>query len=116
MQVIPYTDQSTATLTSPAMTLSADSSVTVSWWQHINTENGFDYVSLQWSTDGTVWNAVDGASFTGMNAAYPDFTQMSATFVAPAGGLSIRFQLASDQLVSSPPYEGVAIDDVLVTR
>jgi hypothetical protein len=116
MQVIPYTDQSTATLTSPAMTLSADSSVTVSWWQHLNVEDGFDYVSLQWSSDGAVWNAVDGASFTGMNAAYPDFTQMSATFVAPAGALSIRFQLASDQLVSSPPYEGVAIDDVLVTR
>jgi hypothetical protein len=47
---------------------------------------------------------------------YPDFTQMSASFVAPAGSLLIRFQLASDQLVSSPPYEGVAIDDVLVQR
>ena len=116
MQVIPYTDESSATLTSPQMTLPADSSVTVSWWQHLNVEAGFDYVSLQWSSDGATWNAVDGASFTGMNAAFPDFDQMTATFVAPTGSLYLRFQLASDQLISSPPYEGVAVDDVLITR
>jgi hypothetical protein len=116
MQVIPYTNEASATLTSPSMTLPADSSVTVSWWQHLNVEGGFDYVSLQWSSDGSTWHAVDGASYTGMNVGFPDFSQETATFVAPSGSLFLRFQLASDQLVSSPPYEGVAIDDVLVTR
>jgi hypothetical protein len=115
-QVIPYTDLSTATLTSPQMTLPADSSVVVSWRQHLNVEEGFDFVSVQWSIDGQTWRAIDDAAFTGMNADYPLFSPMSVTFVAPAGPLYIRFQLASDQLVSSPPFEGVAIDDVLVQR
>jgi hypothetical protein len=115
-QVIPYTDEASATLTSPEMTLPAESSVSVTWWQHLNLEEGFDYVSVQWSSDGLAWHAIEGAAFTGLNPDYPDFTQMSASFVAPAGSLLIRFQLASDQLVSSPPYEGVAIDDVLVQR
>jgi hypothetical protein len=115
-QVIPYTDEASATLTSPAMTLPADSSVTVSWWQHLNTEDGFDYVALQWSSDGTAWHAIDGAAFTGMNPDFPNFTQTSVSFVAPAGPLHLRFQLASDQLVSAPAYTGVAIDDVLIQR
>ncbi|MGH2590300.1 MAG: hypothetical protein ACRDGW_05825, partial [Actinomycetota bacterium] len=115
-QVIPYTDQATATLTSPELSLPADSSVVVDWWQHLNIEEGFDYVSVQWSSDGQAWNAIEGAAFTGLNPDYPDFTQMSVTFVAPAGSLFIRFQLATDQLVSSPPFEGVAIDDVTVLR
>jgi len=115
-QVIPYTNEASATLTSPQMTLSAVSSVVVTWWQHLNVEEGFDYVSLQWSSDGQAWNAIDGAAFTGFNPDYPDFSEVSATFVAPAGSLFLRFQLASDQLISTPPNEGVAIDDVLVQR
>jgi hypothetical protein len=82
----------------------------------LNVEEGFDFVSLQWSSDGQAWNAIDGAAFTGLNPDYPDFTQVSATFVAPAGSLFLRFQLASDQLISTPPNEGVAIDDVVVQR
>jgi hypothetical protein len=36
--------------------------------------------------------------------------------VAPAGNLYVRFQPASDPPVSSPVYEGVAIDDVVIER
>jgi hypothetical protein len=38
----------------------------------------------------------------------------SASKYLHRNGLFIRFQLASDQLVSSPPFGGVVIDDVTV--
>ena len=43
-------------------------------------------------------------------------TTKSTQFVAPAGDLYVRFVLTSDELVASPPYTGVAVDDVTVQR
>jgi photosystem II stability/assembly factor-like uncharacterized protein len=109
-----YTNEATATLLSPKFTLAARSHVKVTWWQRTNTEDGFDYLLLDWSSDGYVWHNAGAA--TGQNADYPDFTQATAEFDVPAGALYIRYRLTSDQLVSFPPYDGVAVDDVLIER
>lgn len=37
-----------------------------------------------------------------------------AAFQVPAGAFYVRFKFASDDLVSSPLYQGVWVDDVLV--
>ncbi len=44
------------------------------------------------------------------------FSRITAEFAAPPGPLFIRFRMTSDQLVSSPPYTGVAVDDVVIKR
>jgi hypothetical protein len=128
-QVFPYTDQSTYTLVSPAIPNPGG-------WVYLNfnrkqdTEPGFDYLNVEWSTDGGQnWRSApwiwDGATqswrndlaFTGQNTGYPAFAAEKVAFQTPAGGnLQVRFRLSSDDLVSSPLYSGVWIDDVQLTQ
>ena len=86
----------------------------VTWWGTRDTEPGFDVLTVEWSSDGELWSAA--AVFTGRNLAYPNFGQETVGFSAPAGPLFVRFRVISDQLLSSPVYLGVAIDDVRVIR
>ena len=115
-QVIPYTDESSTTLSSPELALPERSLVRLSWSDLRNLEDGFDYMSVLWSSDGFKWHAIDQGSFTGMNADFPDWSREQVEFVAPAGKLFIRFQLTSDQPVSAPAYQGIAVDDIVVER
>ena len=126
-QVTPYTDQSTTSLISPQLT-SAGGWVYLDFWRKQDSEPGFDFLNVEWSSDGQVWNSVpwlkdpatsdwtDSRTFSGTNEDYPAFTHETAAFQAPAGALYVRFRFASDDLVSSPLYQGVWVDDVLVQR
>jgi hypothetical protein len=114
-QVILYTDEASATLTSPQMMLPADSSVAVTWWQPEH--RGGLRLRLRAVVERRRGVARDrGCRLHRAEPELPGLHPDVTSFVAPAGSLFIRFQLASDQLVSSPPYEGVALDDVLVQR
>jgi hypothetical protein len=126
-QVTPYTDESTTSFISPQLT-SAGGWVYVDFLRKQDSEPGFDFLNVEWSSDGQVWNAAswlkdpaisdwsDSRTFSGTNEDYPAFTHETAAFQAPAGALQVRFRFASDQLVSSPLYQGVWIDDVVVQR
>ncbi|MDX6411278.1 MAG: hypothetical protein QOE91_794 [Gaiellaceae bacterium] len=126
-QNIPYTDAATSTLRSPALT-STGGWVYVNFNLQTNTEPGFDFVNVDWSSDGTTWNAakwawdattstwVNNAAFTGMNNSYPGFDATRVALNAPAGPLYLRFRLSSDELISSPLYTGAAVDDVSIAR
>ena len=117
-QVVPYTQgegdggNHNASLTSPALRLPHDSNVRVSWWKAQNTEPGFDGLSLDWSSDGKIWNTVS-TKLEG-DAQFPTFTADKASFVAPQGPLYLRFRVTSDPLLATPPYLGVMLDDVEV--
>jgi hypothetical protein len=128
-QVVPYTDESTYTLTSPAIA-NPGGWVYVNFQRRQDTEEGFDFLNLEWSTDGgTNWSAApwiwDGATqkwrndlaFTGKNPSNPAFDLEKAAFQAPAGGsLQVRFRLSSDELISSPLFTGAWVDDVALTQ
>lgn len=114
MQAAPYTDDSATALMSPKFALPASSTVQVSWSQRSDTEPCCDFITLFWSSDGKVWRTV--RSSAGQNPDFPNFTTMSARFAAPKGSLYVKFGLASDSLVASPAYSGVAIDNVAVSR
>jgi hypothetical protein len=107
----PYLDQSAAILTSPKLT-HPGGTAELSWFERRDTEPGFDYVSIDWSSDGEEWNLVK--SFDERNADFPSFSENKVKFWAPKGALYVRFRFASDQLVSSPAYTGIAVDDVVV--
>jgi hypothetical protein len=115
-QVSPYVDQTTAILRSPRMRVPGTRPVTlrISWWMRINTEECCDFLSIDSSHNGTVWRR--GVGFSGVNEDYPLFSPYKAEIVVPPGTLFLRFRLNSDQLVSFPANEGVAIDDVLIER
>jgi hypothetical protein len=126
-QNVPYTDAATSTLTSPVLTHTGGW-VYVGFNLQTNTEPGFDFVNVDWSSDGTNWNAAtwawDGSSstwrndktFSGMNNSYPAFDAARVAFNAPAGSLYVRFRLSSDELISSPLYTGAAVDDVTIAK
>jgi hypothetical protein len=126
-QVTPYTDESTTSLISPKLSTSGGW-VYVDFQRKQDSEPGFDFLNLEWSSDGQVWNAApwfrdpatsawtDSRTFSGTNETYPAFTHETAAFQAPSGSLYVRFRFASDQLVSSPLYQGVWVDDVVIQR
>ncbi len=113
-QVVPYTQDNSATLSSPRMHLPAPSQVRVSWWKAQDTEPCCDGLTLDWSSDGKKWFTVSNK--TTADAQFPTFSQDSAAFQAPAGSLYLRFRVTSDALIASPPYLGVMLDDIEVRR
>jgi hypothetical protein len=117
MQVIPYTDEQSASLHSPALSLPSDSTVQVSWWKVQHTEGCCDPLALDWSSDGHVWHNVSvKTNDLTEDPTAAGFLHDSVKFVAPKGRLFLRFRLTSDALVSAPAYLGVLLDDVEVRR
>jgi hypothetical protein len=128
-QVFPYVDQTTYTLTSPVLT-NPGGWVYVNFQNKRDTEPGFDFLNVEWSTDGGAnWNSApwlwdantqtwrNDLSISGKNPSFPAFDLEKAAFQAPSGGtLQVRFRLSSDELVSSPLYTGAWVDDVAITR
>ncbi|HEX9235034.1 MAG TPA: hypothetical protein VF972_02005, partial [Actinomycetota bacterium] len=119
--VIPYIDASSAALTSPKLSVPKPSRgynaqpITVTFSRLQSTEPGFDYLTVEWSSDGVRWTPA-ASGWSGMNPDFPQFSKTTVKFVAPAGALYIRFHLSSDELVSFPAYQGAAVDNVTVTR
>jgi hypothetical protein len=112
-QVMPYMDSGDARLTSPAINHTGGC-VFVSWWNTRDLEDGFDVMTVEWSSDNSRWTTV--ATFTGKNTGNPGYSQERVGFGAPAGPLFVRFRVVSDMLLSAPLYLGVAIDDVTIGR
>lgn len=117
MQVLPYTDEQSASLLSPALKLPADSTVRVSWWKLQHTEGCCDPLALDWSSDGHVWRNVSVKTHDLLeDPTSIGFLPDTVTFAAPKGQLFLRFRLTSDALVSAPAYLGVLLDDVEIRR
>jgi hypothetical protein len=126
-QLTPYFDESTATLTSPAVDQPGGWTF-VDFRNQRDTEPGFDFLTVEYSTDGQNWSAAkwiwdpatgdwsDQLAFDAQNAGYPAFALEKVAFKAPAGPLQVRFRFSADQLISSPLFMGVHVDDVAIGR
>jgi hypothetical protein len=126
-QLTPYFDESTATLTSPAVDQPGGWTF-VDFQNKRDTEPGFDFLTVEYSTNGTSWTAAkwiwdtetgawsDQLAFDAQNAGYPAFALEKVAFKAPAGPLQVRFRFSADQLISSPLFTGVHVDDVAIGR
>lgn len=110
---LSYVDNMDATLTSPPVDVPAAPAVLQFWLKH-DTEDSFDFVDAQWSTDGTTWRTL--ASYSGQNQGYPGWTQHTLGFDAPGGRVQVRFRFRSDALVSGVTggYQGVRADSVII--
>lgn len=108
--VSPYGQDATTAVTSPEL-VSPGGQSTLRFDYTLNTEVDFDFLTIQGSTDGVRFFSI-GTPQSGMNPSYPDFDTLELPFVAPPGPLFVRFQLSSDQLVTT--VDGVRIDNVAV--
>ncbi|MGH2787743.1 MAG: S8 family serine peptidase [Actinomycetota bacterium] len=108
-----YFDESEEIVTSPEIA-SPGGEILVEFQNARDTELGFDYLNLEYSTDGGAsWK--EALSVAGQNRDFPDFSKAQDLFETPAGPLLLRFRFQSDELISSPLYTGVAVDDVVVS-
>jgi hypothetical protein len=130
-QASPYNGAATGsvmtTLISPKLTWTGGW-LFLDFASRVDTEPGFDYLFVDWSCDGGswtsapwVWDPAAGGwsatrALTGQNAGFPLYDTEKVAFEAPAGPVWIRFRFAADDLIGSPPYTGVAVDDVIVKR
>jgi hypothetical protein len=126
-QVTPYFDESTATLTSPAVDQPGGWTF-VDFQNRRDTEPGFDFLTVEYSTDGTSWSAAkwiwdpvtsswsDQLAFDAQNAGFPAFALEKVAFKAAPGPLQVRFRFSADQLISAPLFTGVHVDDVAIGR
>jgi uncharacterized repeat protein (TIGR01451 family) len=114
----PYQDQDDAFLTSPAKEFSGTLAA-VRFYENHDMENPVegatttgDGLQVQFSTDGgKSWKSA--AIFQGTSAGYPNYIPHTVTFPnATAGKIRVRFDVTSDDNISSPPYEGASVDKV----
>jgi len=97
-------DASTATLTTPVLT-TRGGPVTVGYDTFVDTEPGFDLVTLQSSTDGTTWTTVP-VTATGpgapqgtvgaLSGGTRQWWRVSAQLPATTAGLQLRWHYATD--------------------
>lgn len=131
-QTLPYNGAGTSSVATSVISPKIDWSggwLYVDFASRRDSEPGFDYLFVDWSCDGggtwsTVpwaWDAAAGAwsnatSYTGQNPSFPLFDHEKAAFKAPAGPVNVRFRFVADDLVGTPPYTGVAVDNVTIGK
>jgi CARDB len=106
-----YSDEDTTTLTSPPVSL-VGATAAVRFFIARDMEPTFDFMHVEYSTDGTNWTRA--ASIDGTNPEYPGYEPAAreVRFSNPGGSFRLRFRFASDQLISSPVHLGVSVDEV----
>ncbi len=102
-----YQDYRNVSLTSPTFDLSDATGVTLNFWHEYQTEAGWDYGTVEYST-GSGWTAVQ--SYNGSQT----WTQEELAIPALDGQANarIRFHFTSD---SNTNYDGWHIDDISLT-
>ena len=112
-----YVDNMDASLTSPPIVTAAGPTV-LEFWTKMDIEEGFDFLRLEWSNDGTTWRPF--SRLTGANASYPAWDKVTLGFDSPGGPVQVRFRFTSDMLCSGVDpacgrlFGGLRVDEVVV--
>jgi hypothetical protein len=114
-----YGDMMEGWLTSPPITTDPGLAV-VQFWLKTDTENGFDFVNVEWTSDGgSTWQLL--GQYSGQNPGFPNWSQFTLGFDSPGGPIQVRFRFASDQLCSTLDHlcgdmTGARVDEVVVGK
>jgi PKD repeat protein/murein tripeptide amidase MpaA len=101
-----YINYEDTSLTSPVFDFSNAQGVTLNFWQLCDTEAGYDYCTVEVSTNGTSWTAV--ASYDGPHSAW-EYVSLPIPQLDNQPTAYIRFHFTSDQSVVD---DGWHIDDI----
>ena len=108
-----YSDNSTAVLTSPVITLTdvpTGTVLSVSWQQAWHMEKGWDFAYAEVSINGGAWQSMWDSLITSEG----DWQSKSYDISAAAGGsVQFRWRITSD---TNTNYEGYYIDDVKISE
>lgn len=108
-----YRNNTNSWLESPVFDLSGKYTIQFSAWYKYQLESGYDYVYLEYSTDGgTTWNTSD--PLLTLNGTQSDWTQITvnAPALANQSQARLRWHLISDPGVT---FDGIHIDDIELT-
>jgi hypothetical protein len=114
-----YLDNMDSSLTSPSIVTDAGASV-LEFWLKSDIEDGFDFVRVEWSADGSNWVPI--SQFTGVTEGYPGWQRFTFGFDSPGGNVQVRFRFTSDMLCSGTDpacgrlFPGARVDEVVVGR
>ena len=94
----------------------------VDWAMRLDTEAGYDPVSVQVSSDGgSTWSTL--GTWSGRNADAPGWSTYSVAFPSAGKPVQVRFRFTSDSLcsnlggpvcTSTTGWDGVHVDDVRI--
>ena len=106
-----YGNNKNAWLRSPALNLAGTLGAQVSFWHDYDTEAGWDYAYVEYSTDGgATWKQFP-VQYTGSSGGYVQET-LDAAFFDDLPNATFRFRLQSDGSVTA---DGWYIDDVAIS-
>ncbi|MBP1703611.1 MAG: hypothetical protein H6Q38_2718, partial [Chloroflexi bacterium] len=108
-----YNDNENGETTSPTVDLSAfaGQGIAVQWWQWLQSEEGFDYASVQVSNDGGAnWATVYGPVTGDIDLDWKEYTVLLDSSYA-VSDFQVRFRFTSDVSVV---YPGYYVDDVSI--
>ena len=72
-----------------------------------------DALHVEYSADGGgTWNTI--ATYKGQSAGYPAYVPKRVDFPGSAAPVLVRFKVISDDNVSTPPFQGAAVDQVRI--
>jgi PKD repeat protein len=103
---VNYGNNLAISLTSPVFDLSDYSGLTLNYWQICDTEAGYDYCTVEASTDGITWNAI--ASYDGNHTQWEEIN-LDLSILDNQPTAQIRFHLTSDVFVTD---NGWHVDDI----
>lgn len=108
----PYSANADASLTlSVPLNLSSSPVCILSYWQRYDVENGYDFVSVEASSDnGTSWQPI--SSWTGTNLSWTQQTFDITNYTNGSAQAKVRFRLTSDGSVQNTGYW---VDDIQFT-
>lgn len=107
-----YANNVNSWLQSPVIDLTGKVGIVVSAYTTYALESGFDFVYLEWSTDGgATWNAAPLASFNGIQATWTQ-TASPAAALDNQSNARLRYRFVSDTGVVA---DGFYVDDFAVT-
>ncbi|MCB8942278.1 MAG: PKD domain-containing protein [Ardenticatenaceae bacterium] len=101
-----YPNNSNISLTSPIFDLTDYASVTLNYWQICDTEAGYDYCTVEVSSDGLNWTGI--GTFDGPHSQWEEITLAAATLDNQATA-QFRFHFTSDGGVVD---DGWHLDDI----
>jgi hypothetical protein len=102
-----YFNFNETTLTSPAPVTFGGQLAAVEFQMDIDTEPTFDFLHVEYSTNGTTWT--EAGHFDDFSGGY---VPTEVRFLNPGAPTHIRFRFKSDELLSSPAFRGVSIDRI----
>jgi hypothetical protein len=105
-----YHNLGETTLTAPAPVTFTGQLAAVEFAMALDTEETFDFLRVDYSSNGgQTWT--EAGHFDGNNG-YPAYSPAEVRFLNPGVPTLVRFRFTSDELLSSPVFQGASIDRV----